>query len=335
MHEHLMDRLLQTEINLQQSHTYTPQYVMNHSRLILISEKDALSIDILEYIFRDTLASTLNNVYILVLPETEKKLTVSSLVQHLENIYGVSYKLNTELNTKTSVTVLLENEENEIAYKLCDSLSYTSTVNINSIPKCFVQNKMLVPIIQQIPLSLTETSISTVLNKKLISNSETTFAVLPVVAVGGTFDHLHDGHKILLTVSAFLTKKTLIVGITGPELLKNKKYAEYMQSYQKRLSNVSSFLHMIRPSLKLDIHEINDICGPTAQVKDIDALVVSLESKKGADYVNKVRNDMGWKELDIYTVGVLGGTNTETFENKMSSTDYRRLEYMEDNLKES
>lgn len=37
----------------------------------------------------------------------------------------------------------------------------------------------------------------------------------PVVALGGTFDHLHAGHKILLTMAASLTTRKLIVGVTG------------------------------------------------------------------------------------------------------------------------
>lgn len=36
-----------------------------------------------------------------------------------------------------------------------------------------------------------------------------------VTALGGTFDHLHAGHKILLTMSAWVTTERLIVGISG------------------------------------------------------------------------------------------------------------------------
>lgn len=36
-----------------------------------------------------------------------------------------------------------------------------------------------------------------------------------VVALGGTFDHLHAGHKILLSMSAWIASKKVIVGITG------------------------------------------------------------------------------------------------------------------------
>jgi hypothetical protein len=35
------------------------------------------------------------------------------------------------------------------------------------------------------------------------------------VAVGGTFDHMHAGHKILLTMTALIASKRLYCGITG------------------------------------------------------------------------------------------------------------------------
>lgn len=37
----------------------------------------------------------------------------------------------------------------------------------------------------------------------------------PVVALGGTFDHLHAGHKILLSMAAWIARKKVIIGVTG------------------------------------------------------------------------------------------------------------------------
>ena len=41
----------------------------------------------------------------------------------------------------------------------------------------------------------------------------------PVVALGGTFDHLHSGHKILLGMAAWIASRKIIVGITGNHTL--------------------------------------------------------------------------------------------------------------------
>ncbi|CZR56043.1 related to pantetheine-phosphate adenylyltransferase family protein [Phialocephala subalpina] len=72
-----------------------------------------------------------------------------------------------------------------------------------------------------------------------------------VVIVGGTFDHLHAGHKLLLTATALLLQphpsaslpgRRLIVGITGDALLKNKKYAQYLSGWKQRQEYVVDFL---------------------------------------------------------------------------------------------
>ncbi|KAH9868579.1 hypothetical protein J1614_007651 [Plenodomus biglobosus] len=73
------------------------------------------------------------------------------------------------------------------------------------------------------------------------------------VAVGGTFDHLHIGHKLLLTMFAFVLGRrssvhldfkpsVLTVGITGDALLVNKKYAEHLESWKRRQESVHDFL---------------------------------------------------------------------------------------------
>lgn len=34
-------------------------------------------------------------------------------------------------------------------------------------------------------------------------------------ALGGTFDHLHYGHKVMLSVGCLLTSDKLTIGVTG------------------------------------------------------------------------------------------------------------------------
>lgn len=76
------------------------------------------------------------------------------------------------------------------------------------------------------------------------------------VAVGGTFDHLHTGHKLLLTATALLAEPKgsprnpsqmvrLTVGISGDDLLTTKRFAEEMESWDERQQKVADFLESI------------------------------------------------------------------------------------------
>jgi phosphopantetheine adenylyltransferase len=76
------------------------------------------------------------------------------------------------------------------------------------------------------------------------------------VAVGGTFDHLHIGHKLLLTMTAFAIdaptdsddarrEKMLTVGMTAADLLAKKKHAELLQSWRTRTERTHAFLRGI------------------------------------------------------------------------------------------
>lgn len=97
------------------------------------------------------------------------------------------------------------------------------------------------------------------------------------VAVGGTFDHLHIGHKLLLTMFAFVLGRrsnssteqvpsTLTVGITGDALLVNKKYAEHLESWKRRQEVVHEFMSSIMyfgqpDDARIQTQEINE-AGP-------------------------------------------------------------------------
>lgn len=39
--------------------------------------------------------------------------------------------------------------------------------------------------------------------------------IYDTVALGGTFDHLHAGHKVLLTLAAYISIKKVVIGVTG------------------------------------------------------------------------------------------------------------------------
>jgi hypothetical protein len=67
-------------------------------------------------------------------------------------------------------------------------------------------------------------------------------SLYPVVALGGTFDHLHAGHKILLFMAAWISSWKVIVGITGA-------WAAFMRFVVHRISNVIQMMHCCKRNL--------------------------------------------------------------------------------------
>ena len=146
-----------------------------------------------------------------------------------------------------------------------------------------------------------------------------------VSALGGTFDHIHDGHKILLSIASFLTKHRLIVGITVEELLVNKSFKEYLESFEDRCNNVTQFLKNLKPTLNVEISPLKDVCGPTGKVPEIQSLIVSRETVSGGKQVNETRNSLGMNLLEICVVNVLGGRENDGWSEKLSSTEIRKI----------
>lgn len=125
-------------------------------------------------------------------------------------------------------------------------------------------------------------------------------------ALGGTFDHLHAAHKLLLHLSLFLTTNKLIVGLMTPSLLVSKSNTQLLEPLDERIRKVNDFLRRIDiAGVELDVCEIHDPYGPTAWDGDIQALVVSRETMSGGEAVNKKRREGGLGELDIWVIDVI------------------------------
>jgi phosphopantetheine adenylyltransferase len=122
------------------------------------------------------------------------------------------------------------------------------------------------------------------------------------VALGGSFDQLHNGHRILLTLAATVTTDTLIVGIMGDSLLKKKSNAHLIANFTTRKAGVASFLTAIKPSLPTSLVELADPFGPTITNPDIEAIVVSSETIPGAVKINKLRAEKGMKPLKVLVI---------------------------------
>ncbi|XP_065896616.1 bifunctional coenzyme A synthase-like isoform X2 [Dysidea avara] len=141
------------------------------------------------------------------------------------------------------------------------------------------------------------------------------------VALGGTFDRIHGGHNLLLTYSANVCDKKVIVGVSDGPLLVNKALAELIEPISDRIKVVQDFLTDVKPTLHQDVVAINDMFGPAGWDPDIDCLVVSQETAKGGDIINDERQKKGLKTLLIETIDLV---KAEEGCDKLSSTDLRK-----------
>eukprot|EP01091_Cochliopodium_minus_P017785 TRINITY_DN7040_c0_g1_i1.p1 TRINITY_DN7040_c0_g1~~TRINITY_DN7040_c0_g1_i1.p1 ORF type:complete len:289 (+),score=73.20 TRINITY_DN7040_c0_g1_i1:31-867(+) len=113
--------------------------------------------------------------------------------------------------------------------------------------------------------------------------------------IGGTFDHLHPGHKILLQASSCCSSKSLTIGITGDKYisLSPKKYKELLQNFSERKSLVEIFCKSVNPNIELKIYELDDPFGPSIVDPLLQVIVVSEETFRGGEAVNKKKKRKG------------------------------------------
>ena len=119
------------------------------------------------------------------------------------------------------------------------------------------------------------------------------------VAVGGTFNPLHDGHRALLTRAHQLsTNGELLIGITSNEMA-GKKYHE-LEGWEVRRQVVMGFMQDTFNRTPI-IVRLNDSFGPTIN-EDFDYLVVSPETEPTANLINTRRAEMGKQPIHIELV---------------------------------
>ncbi|RKP13266.1 Phosphopantetheine adenylyltransferase, partial [Piptocephalis cylindrospora] len=148
------------------------------------------------------------------------------------------------------------------------------------------------------------------------------------VALGGTFDHLHEGHRLLLTIAWAYATRRLYIGVTDDTMVRSKDYASLIQPLDTRIAQVQAFLQRLvqwnllpsAPNLDIQVNPIHDAYGTTDTDRDFSALLVTHETFKGGEAVNDRRRENGLDPLTILVADLVISVDATT---KMSSTTLR------------
>ena len=69
------------------------------------------------------------------------------------------------------------------------------------------------------------------------------------VVLGGTFDHMHSGHRLLLAAASLICDKRITVGLSEGPLLQRKVLKELIESFQDRKRKLEEFIDDVKPGI--------------------------------------------------------------------------------------
>jgi len=122
------------------------------------------------------------------------------------------------------------------------------------------------------------------------------------VALGGTFDPIHDGHRDLFDRAFELGDVT--VGLTSDDLAaRTRDHERHVRPFAERKRDLQSELERFaeRYERSFGIRQLDSPTG-VATEGPYDVLVVSPETKDGGERINDIRRERGLDPLRIEVV---------------------------------
>lgn len=180
--------------------------------------------------------------------------------------------------------------------------------------------------IQPLGNSIGQSDEQTVMEYKVNdSNMSLEDEVYDHTVMGGTFDRLHAGHKILLAEACLRTRKRLTIGVTDKQMILNKDLCELIEPIDIRMKKLLDFLRDTDPTLEYNLQAITDPFGPSTVLPELQCIVTSEETRRGGEKVNEVRESKNLSLLALHTVSILDDAcRNKSEEGKISSSNSRK-----------
>jgi pantetheine-phosphate adenylyltransferase len=126
-----------------------------------------------------------------------------------------------------------------------------------------------------------------------------------LVVAGGTFDRLHEGHKGFITDILSMSDKA-VIGITSDAFISSIKKKGNIEPYDKRKKALNEYIISIHATDRVQLAPIDDLYIPHIWNNlPIEAIVVTNESKEGAERINIKREEEGKSALKIVVHAML------------------------------
>ena len=143
-----------------------------------------------------------------------------------------------------------------------------------------------------------------------------------IVGLGGTFDHLHDGHRLLLNTAAKVGEHVAIA-LATEKLLKNKKYHDKLEPYSSRENNLKKYLEEelgLSPE-SYTIIPLNDPFGIAITDPNLEVHLSSLETHEVSLKINEERIKNGLPPMILIIIPIVNDPKGK----KLSSTNIRSI----------
>lgn len=138
-------------------------------------------------------------------------------------------------------------------------------------------------------------------------NSNNKFSKL---ALGGTFDRFHKGHRYFLK-EAFKHSNNVLIGITSDKFAQQIHKDSRIQLFKVRKKEVIDFLSKQSLTNRATIVKLLNAFGPTTADQSLEALQVTKNTLVGGQKINQIRQENNLSPLKIVTCKIINAEDNK------------------------